>query len=429
MSSKTISEISKMSDSEISKNLLQYDSDSVIISALKKIALSIFYANNDLLSEDEINQVEDILSIDSIFDIVNFFDEDEEEEDESDEESDEEEDENEVFEKIVAIRGIDLFTEIKIPNLGKTIVMFGETHLCDYGEKKPSHVDINELLINFEQGSRKCYDLFIEDHVERLKKPPIASSLDETLDDIKGYGDYSPMVLTRDQFTEFIVGNKRYTPSLRMRYHLVDVRKSEDNKSLFSLYANLSAKVDKENKLKDVLLKLEVVNYLKDNIDELINYITGFDKTKNSLLVYKNFIEIFNGDVDFNIKHLDEIHALFDKEKSKIENFKRGRFERVFRKAIKENPFSLVLTILQDIYTFLRLSVTFDSDKQENTPFLCKKVENLTPKNIIIYAGSAHIRFMEKVLTGYYNVHETDVRTINAKEKIIHFDEPYDLLE
>jgi len=246
------------------------------------------------------------------------------------------------------IYGINTIYKFNIPELNKTIYLFGEEHIHpEFEIDIKSEINVCELLLSLPNNHKDInFDIFLE--------TPYISNYNKYYTQVKQISymqDYITIIKPN-----CLQINKEKCPYKNVRFHYMDIRSSLSSEFYKYMY----------------MIHLDHMSIHDKNI-LFLNKNPTFSIFFNNLLIKSKIGKNLSKIKDIKLrKHLYNIFYF------KLRNFYRmltNNTEYIY------DLFALVM----DFYTVVRMFMTF--------------LDNTTPKNIIYYAGTQHIKNVAKVLS------------------------------
>jgi hypothetical protein len=306
---------------------------------------------------------------------------------------------------------------------GKKILLLGEAHstedICD--DKKA--YEVQNWLVDIARNAPECIDIMSEDNYETditFGKPNNPRSFNDINDlaDIafpqRTLSSYpSPLQAVNDKFLHCRMAPGFGPLCSKVRYHYLDTRKlSLVYRDKFSQIRDLTEL--KGKKKQDNLMKIDKLYGTKtsQNALRLYRYILGIDKTKETKLIYNEYMKHMLGEKYNEYQedyYLQELWKITDKAQQKLDHsINRKQFYTILIQSTishKYNPtiFHVLHVLPMDHYALLRLFTMFDTQKDRG-PKLCNEHEM---KNVIIYAGAYHCQIYKHFIDHYFNIKPT----------------------
>ena len=306
------------------------------------------------------------------------------------------------------LNGVNLF--YYYPNIyGRKVLLLGEEHIPG-GWDKCNEVDgcmnINTYISNLIDIKRGCIDFYLEDRYPNVMSGGSESSVKLDLDTTRNYWDSK------------IISNPNI-PYLRL--HKWDLRLDHKGKitTPWNSVYNSIKKQDVSNITKWIRDKNKTIDYLLENVARytICRKINGIDIDlvhEFILHICKIDLNQFPGKITWNImydknrkkikKAVDKLSETIDVDSDILINKFIEYWIITIKKHIDNNipediigDFGLLTT---DLYLLSRIFTTFKYDtdnKRDRTPVGCGD-EYSFPKNIILFGGKNHIKFIKGMI-------------------------------
>lgn len=305
----------------------------------------------------------------------------------------------------------------------KRILLLGDRHqIEDICSSDIESYEVQDWLKDLVSDTSECVDILVEDSFSEIS--------DRTYLKYKNLRESeSPLNSIRRTFRNFTAPN--------LRYHFIDTRII--SKSIVNPYIESFMKVREDKELfKEIK---QYVNNNREPLSDIIDFYLGYKQEipDGYLNIIKGINDIRNVPTDEEkvLNYLVKSKDKFTKEFLKLSpNIDKNEFLFVIRSMYKNKIkttsqyllLTLFFTIDVDIYVLARLFVRFNKDKMERGPINCRNSKYQEMKNIIIYAGVAHIKNYNKFLKLYFGV-SPDIEIQNETKQCIRLDEEFDFFE
>lgn len=309
---------------------------------------------------------------------------------------------------------------------GRKVLLLGETHHINGCEKcniSEGCMDIDTYVNSLVEKQSGCIDFYIED-----KYPNIMSG-----------GAKRNIDTTRDYWNEKLNG----VPNIPyLRLHRWDLRQDSDSKIMTPWIHAFDKNQIRWERIKEMEAWVELkgisIEYLVDNIARYTIY--GESRGVNMDIIYQ-FLYYICG---YRINRWDDQYRKNrEKIKKAVSKLSRtvhltsdiiiDKFINCWKKTIihniQHNNLAEIIhdfgLLTSDLYLLSRMFTTFDYDtetKRERSPSGCG-LDYKIPKNIICFAGQAHIEFIHKMIHILYpEISKPD--PIRGDNKCVHFNDP-----
>lgn len=167
----------------------------------------------------------------------------------------------------------------------------------------------------------------------------------------------------------------------------------------------------------------------------LYKYMLGLDRNSSFFDQYMNDLCQYLGEYYRQQEHhtyMNQYYSLIDKELKKLDSrinakiFLKTLLDSYIRDRGKFMLFIDLFMIPQDLYLLLRVFTMYDSKKLSRGPTACQKTKFLENRNIIVYAGTAHIDLYQSFLNKFFNVSPAILVIKPNDEQCLTLSSPFD---